>query len=251
MNEITALRQIRPALPPAELEAMRTAAREKFAAGTRPGPARQRWRMPALAGGLTAAAAGTAAAALTLTGSPAAAPAQQGTAGHAGTVVTAAWTVREDADGTVSIYLRQYRDPAALQQTLRADGVNALVRGIPVTLVTITPPVRLPGSHKVLRFPRPNCMYADTNNAPPAVQAAVVTLPQVSRLPVRFVIHPDAMPQGSALLLPFMTGMPASPKNDDTGVMALIPVVLNNSTVPACVPTPAKAGPSFGAKASF
>jgi hypothetical protein len=30
--------------------------------------------------------------------------------------------------------------------------------------------------------------------------------------------------------------LPASFKNDNTGVMAVKPIVLNNDTVPACVP---------------
>ena len=92
---------------------------------------RARRRIPALAGALTAAAAATAAAALVLTSGPGAVPGQQATAGHIRTVVTAAWTVREDADGTVTVYLRQYANPAGLQQTLQADGINAIVRPLP------------------------------------------------------------------------------------------------------------------------
>jgi hypothetical protein len=193
---------------------------------------RARRRIPALVGALTAAAAATAAAALVLTGGPAAVPGQHATAGHARTVATAAWTVREDADGTVTIYLRQYADPAALQRTLRADGINAIVFPIPTA---------------------PACTYAVTtwlrtepygtlgiglpaNAAPRAVQLAVVTLAGQD-LPASFIIHPDAMPQGSALFLPFKTGMPPSAlRNDNTGIVALSPVVLNNDTVPACVP---------------
>jgi hypothetical protein len=67
------------------------------------------------------------------------------------------------------------------------------------------------------------------------VQRAVVTVSRQRDLPVAFIIRPDAMPAGSALLLPFLDGMPANFKDDNTGVMALPPVVLNNDTVPACV----------------
>jgi hypothetical protein len=39
----------------------------------------------------------------------------------------AAWTVVKHADGTVVVTIRQLRDPAGLQHTLRADGVPASV----------------------------------------------------------------------------------------------------------------------------
>jgi hypothetical protein len=206
---------------------------------------RARRRIRALAGGLTAAAAATAAAALVLTSGPGTVPGQRGTAGHARTVVTAAWTVREDAEGTVIISVRQYADPAGLQQTLRADGVNAIVRPMPSQ--TGTRPSRLPGLRKALLRVVSNCDYATANNAPPAVQRAVVTIviqdlpaPRggVARVATRvatFIIHPDAMPQGSALFLPFTTTL-TTPINGYPRVKALDPVVLNNDTVPACVP---------------
>ena len=255
MDEITTLRELRPAAPPAELEAMRLAARERFVARTGSKRVRRRWRLPVLAGGLTAAAAATAAAVLALTSGPGAVPGQHGTAGHTRTVVTAAWTVRENADGTVAIYLRQYANPAGLQQTLRADGINAIVRPIPTASQTF-------GKGTVTY---PTCFYGTTtwqrtvpggvlgiglpaNAAPHAVQLAVVTFAGQD-LPASFIIHPDAMPQGSALFLAFMAGMPRSAlKNDNTGIVALPPVVLNNDTVPACVPR-TKAAPAPGPKA--
>jgi hypothetical protein len=225
MSEITRLRELRPAPPPAELEAMRMAARQRFVAGTGSRRARRQWRLPVLAGGLTAAAAAIAAGALVLTSAPAAEPGPLGAAGHPRTVVTEAWTVREDADGTVTIYLRQYTNPAALQQTLRADGINAIVRPIPSASRTV--------GKGTITYPA--CNYAASDMAPQAVQRAVVTFAGQD-LPVRFIIHPDAMPQGSALFLAFMAGVWRSPKNGNTGVLALPPVVLNNDTVPACVP---------------
>jgi hypothetical protein len=225
MSEINTLREMCPAPPAAELEAMRMAARERFVAGTGSKRTRQRWRLPVLAGGLTAAAAATAAAALVLTSGPGVVPGQHGTAGHTRTVVTAAWTVREDADGTVTIDLRQYANPAGLQQTLRADGINAIVRPVPSMSRTI--------GKSTLTYPA--CHYAATNTAPPAVQQAVVTFVG-QNLPAGYIIHPDAMPRGSALFLAFLAGMPRSPKNGNTGVLALLPAVLNNDTVPVCVP---------------
>jgi hypothetical protein len=203
---------------------------------------RARARIPALLGGLTAAAAATATAVLVLTSGPGAVP----TAGHARTVVTTAWTVREDSDGTVTITLRQYANPAGLQRTLRADGVNAIVRAMPSQ--TVTP--KLP-SLKVT-----SCSYATTNDAPPRVQRHVVTIvTQVRQEPgggtmrvATFIIHPHAMPPGSALFLPYGTntllatmkgsrdpGKPA-PVYPYPHVKPFDPVVLNNDTVPACVP---------------
>jgi hypothetical protein len=241
VDEITTLRELRPAPTAADLEAMRRAARQRFAAGTRSDRAR-RGRRPVLAGGLAAAAAASAATVLVLT-SGSAVPGRQAT-GHAGTVVTTAWTVREDADGTVTIYLREYANPAGLQQALRADGINAIVRPVPVALQSVGLAGALPGSQgknkQPLRVPRPTCMYATANDAPAAVQSAVVTLAARDLPAARFVIHPTEMPQGSALLLPFMTGFPESVKNGNTGILALIPAVLNNDTVPACVPVTKK-----------
>ena len=48
-------------------------------------------------------------------------------ASHQSTAQLAAWTVARQADGTVSITIRQFRDPAGLQRELRADGVPASV----------------------------------------------------------------------------------------------------------------------------
>jgi hypothetical protein len=85
-------------------------------------------------------------------------------------------------------------------------------------------------------YSRPSCLY-DLHGltAPTAVQRAVLTY-HGPVLPVFIVIHPAAMPRGSALFLGFVSGLPASLKNGHTGVMAVKPFVLNNDAVPACVP---------------
>ena len=225
MSEITTLRELRPAPPPAELEAMRMAARDRFVAGTRSGRARQRGRVPVLAGGLTVTAVASAAAAMVLTSGPSAAPAPDGTAGNTGTVVTAAWTVRQDANGTVTIDLRQYANPAALQRTLRADGINAIVRQIP------SEPEKFGNRTRAV----PACFYSRADAAPLPVQGAVVGFSGLT-LPMHFVIHPAAMPRGSALFLQFLAGFTPTRKNSGTGLAALKPFVLNTATVPACVP---------------
>jgi hypothetical protein len=239
MSDITALRELRPAPPPAELAEMRMAARERFVAetctgthaGTAPKPAHPRWRRPALAGGLVAAAAASAAAGLVLTNSLWSAPGQGQPAGHARTVVTTAWTVREDADGTVAIYLQQYANPAGLQQTLQADGINAIVLPTPYTLQ--------PGPRKPIAVP--TCNYVTINDREPlAVQSAVLTVGRQA-LPALFIIHPAAIPTGSALFLTFMVNPPDV--NGSTGNIAVKPVVLDDDTAPACVPVTAKPAP--------
>ncbi len=191
---------------------------------------RARRRVPALAGALTAAAAATAAAALVLTSGTGAGPGQQATAGHTRTVVTAAWTVREDASGTVTVYLRQYANPAGLQQALRADGVNAIIRPVPYALHTDGEAY-------------PACTLELTNRAPLAVQNAALTFIRHYLRMAHFIIHPDAMPRGSALFLPFMANVPDQSRSNP-GNVAMRPSVLNNDTVPACVPGIIPASPS-------
>ena len=80
---------------------------------------RARRRVPVLAAAL-AVAAGAAVGVTALT------PAQH-QAGRPPGAQLAAWTVVKQADGTVSVTLRQLRDPGGLQRRLRADGVPASV----------------------------------------------------------------------------------------------------------------------------
>jgi hypothetical protein len=80
---------------------------------------RVRHRIPGVAGALALAAA----AALALT---TLLPAHH-QPGHQPGPQLAAWTVVRQADGTIQVTVRQLRDPAGLQSTLRADGVPASV----------------------------------------------------------------------------------------------------------------------------
>ena len=76
----------------------------------------RRFALPALIG--VAAAAVAAAVALALVpGSPA------GHRGGQGGVTLAAWSVVKERHGLIKVTIRQLRDPAGLEQTLRADGV--------------------------------------------------------------------------------------------------------------------------------
>ena len=198
---------------------------------------RARRRISGLVGGLTAAAAAAAAAGLVLALGPAA-PGQHAAAGHDRTVVTAAWTVRVDADRTVTIYLRRYAhaDVSGLQLALRADGVNAIAR----STTTVT---RTVGKVTVMY---PACTWRSENGAgpvpdraPPAVQQAVgVNAAHYS--PSRglyFVVHTSAMPHGSALFIGLTDFGPVKTRFGERDDLAWdFPVVLNNDTVPACVP---------------
>ena len=80
---------------------------------------RARRRIPGIAGALAGAAAAALAVAALLP------------AGHQANrlppLQLAAWTVVKHADGKVVVTVRQLRDPAGLQRTLRADGVPATV----------------------------------------------------------------------------------------------------------------------------
>ncbi len=250
MNDLDFVAELRagiPEPPSTRLAVGRTRLTAAIAAESRPGTTRSPDKRPnrvAIASCAGVAAAVTAAAALVLTSGRTAVP----TAGRAQTIVTAAWTVRRDTSGTVTIYLRQYADPAGLQQTLHADGVNAIVRRVPVAMELVGLAGRLPGSGKTqLRILRTACRYATIDNAPAAVQRAVVSLAG-GDLPAVFTIHPGAMPRMSALLVPFLTGLPASQPNGQKHIKPQLPVVLNNDRVPACVPF-SKPAPSPGAPA--
>ena len=79
---------------------------------------RARRRVPVVAGALGAAAAVAIAVSVALPAShPASGPRAQLTA----------WTVDRQADGSIRVTIRELRDPAGLQRTLRADGVPASV----------------------------------------------------------------------------------------------------------------------------
>jgi hypothetical protein len=56
-------------------------------------------------------------------------------ASHPAHAQLAAWTVVKQADGTVLVKIREFRDPAGLQRELRADGIPASVKFNPANLV--------------------------------------------------------------------------------------------------------------------
>jgi hypothetical protein len=110
----------------------------------------------------------------------------------------AAWTVTRQADGEVSVSIRELRDPAGLQATLRADGVPAVV-------------------------------YTGLSGPPPGCQpepASSYLLKEIVRMhPDRkdalFTIDPPAIPRGAALgitVFPVRVGgLGTHPANTRTG----------------------------------
>jgi hypothetical protein len=178
--------------------------------------------------GVTAALAASAVAALALT---TLAPASQ-EARHQGSrqpaVQLAAWTVTKLAGGNVSVTVRELKDPAGLQRTLRADGIPASVTfagqqnpacrpfpgGTPGNPLTAGPATRL-----LLRvFPKP---YKKLSRLRPPrgprqmrpVHGRLPGLPHMSLNHAVVVIDPSALPGnagvqlgaspgGRALLLP-------------------------------------------------
>ena len=135
-------------------------------------------------------------------------------AGHPPTAQLAAWTVVRQADGNVSVTVRELKDPAGLQRTLRADGVPASVTFIDQQNRSCQPyPGGTPrqGVTALLKrvFPVP---YKNLS-LPPAAAQAVQGPPPMPPGSSIVVIDPSALPShagvqigvsanGKALLLP-------------------------------------------------
>lgn len=150
---------------------------------------RARRRVPALAATL-AVAAGVALGVIALT------PAQHQASLPPG-VQLAAWTVVKQADGTVSVTIRQLRDPAGLQRRLRADGIPASV----TFFGGVTP-------RSCQRYPMNaaliNRVFADR---------------PVGGFPV-MIIHPSALPHGAGVQI---NPVPQSAHNVAIGLVYATP----------------------------
>jgi hypothetical protein len=155
--------------------------------------------------------------------------------GHeGGSLVTSAWAVQARKDGTVKVTIKDASDPAGLQRALRALGINAFVVS--------------PRGYKALgpggcHFPARSPLYS-----PVAVQRAVV--PQPPPVPptpgsprVLAIIHPAAMPKGSALFI--LDALSALPNGGHILTVGW-PTVLKSDKLPQCVrhPHPVPATPS-------
>jgi hypothetical protein len=132
---------------------------------------RARRRIPALAGAL-AVAAGTALAV------PALLPSGHQPS-HPARAQLAAWTVVKQADGDIRVTVHELRDPAALQSTLRADGV--------------------PVSVTFIGQPNPACQPYGLGGSH-LLRSMVTALPGHGNLRV-LVIHPSAFPAGAGLAI--------------------------------------------------
>jgi len=120
MDEIAMYTALRPPAPgnAGELTgAVRRRLAGEFSTPRRARPGRRRLL-------LAAGAIATAAAAAIVV--PAVMPGQ-----GAGSLVTAAWAVQRNPDGTIEVTFKQAGDAAGLQRALRAEGVPAYVRLIP------------------------------------------------------------------------------------------------------------------------
>jgi hypothetical protein len=147
------------------------------------GRARRRQRRQRRLAGLTGAAAVTAGMALAVTalassGHPAS---QSGhLASHPPVARLAAWTVAKQANGDIDIDIRQLKNPAGLQSTLRADGVPVNVRFNGQSL-------------------KGTCQfYPMSDNVLNAVAEAPSASSEGGAL---FVINPSALPVGAGLAL--------------------------------------------------
>ena len=206
MDEITMFTAIRPA-PPAEAEPTcqrarirlegalgATGGRRRGSDRRRAGLGRFRFRRPVLLAGAAAAVAACAAIVL-----PAVLP-----AGGAGSLVTAAWAVQRNADGTVTVTLKDVFDLGGLQQALAGDGVPARVITVGTDPAAYTGP--LVAANPVNRTTVSGCFYPATGSdfEPAPVQQAVVTqvaTPVGTDVTALYDIHPAAMPPGSVLLI--------------------------------------------------
>lgn len=167
MNEITEVQQLMDPPPGLRPETIHAARRQLMQAAGAPAGKRHRWVLPLVAA-VSAAAAVAAAAAVSTGPQPRSA-------------MLTAWTVHRAADDTVTVTVRQFRDPAGLQRSLSAAGVPALVQ-----------------------FSTGPCAFPS-----PAIPANGATMGSVLAREVRgpsgdvFVIHPSAIPVGTILELVF------------------------------------------------
>jgi hypothetical protein len=108
-------------------------------------------------------------------------------ASHPAHAELAAWTVVKQSDGTIFVKIRELRDPAGLQATLRADGVPASV-------------VFYPGhpaeqsAWSFVHFKNNPCQEYSGGES----QAQNVLTGQ-DPLQVGFTVHPSAIPRGAGV----------------------------------------------------
>jgi hypothetical protein len=148
---------------------------------------RRRHTLTGLTGATTAAAAGTA---LTITAlaAPGHPASQSGSpARHPDAARLAAWTVTKQANGDITVTVRQLSDPSGLQSTLRADGVPASV-----TSAASPDPSCRP-------YPMTQALFTSVYPGQKATGAGTTVL----------TINPSALPGGAGVQLGAGVGQPA------------------------------------------
>ncbi len=166
---------------------------------------RHRRLIPGVTGTLAVAAgAALAVTALAPASHPASHPASR-QAGSQPAVQLAAWTVTRLADGNISVTIRELKDPAGLQGTLRADGVPASVtfasqqnpacRPYPAATLLLERvfPTPYQDHPRLPHLPR-NAGLVPSHGRPPA-------LPMPSLTSTVIVINPSALPSGVGVQL--------------------------------------------------
>ncbi len=210
-----------PVADPPDLEAIMASGRAR----------RRRRLIPGVTGTL-AVAAGAAVAVTTL--APASHPVGQAgsKASRQPSTQLAAWTVSKLSDGDISVTIRELKDPAGLQRTLRADGVpasvtfagqlNAACVAYPGGTPGVPPHAGTPLLNRV--FPKP---YGQFHLLPPP-HPGMTPVRQSRRVPVRpplprpsanqtvVVIDPSAIPSNAGVQLA------ASPGGNAVLVPALV-----------------------------
>jgi hypothetical protein len=134
---------------------------------------RARRRIPGLAGALAVVAAAVFAVTVLLPGHH---------ASHQPGFQLAAWTVVKHADGTVSVTIRELRDPAGLQRRLRADGV-------PASVIFGDQPNVQPNPCQSYGHPDLLQRVITPSTAPGQPQGNVIVM----------TIHPSALPSGAGV----------------------------------------------------
>jgi hypothetical protein len=176
------------------------------------GRARRRRRLIPGVTGTLAVAAGAALAVTTL--APAGHPASHQTRHQPGrqpAVQLAAWTVAKLADGNISVTIRELKDPAGLQGTLRADGVRASV-----TFASQRNPACRPYPGGTLR-----------QAAPPQPIAPTRLLRHVFPRPYQVFSPPLPLRRGMRPAQPFHGRPPALPRpSPDRAVIVIDPAAL-------------------------
>ena len=109
-------------------------------------------------------------------------------ASHPAHAQLAAWTVVKQADGTIFVEIRELRDPAGLQATLRADGVPASVVFYPGR------PTAGQSAWAFVHFKNNPCQEYSGGEG----QAQNVVTGQ-RPLQVGFTVHPSAIPSGAGV----------------------------------------------------